>query len=133
MRRLLLLALLAVAPTSAAHAEDCSEARTQADMNVCADKSYKQADAELNALYKEIKDRLAGAPEAAKQLVAAQRAWVAFRDAECSFAASGVSGGSIYPTVYAGCLEDLTLARVADFKTFLSCLEGDLSCPVPPR
>jgi len=130
---LVLLAPALLAPVSVAHADDCSDAQTQMDMNVCADKAYRKADGELNALYTKIKQRLAGNAETTKQLVAAQRAWVAFRDAECTFATSSVSGGSIYPTVYAGCLEDITKARVDDLKTFLSCQEGDLSCPVPPQ
>jgi uncharacterized protein YecT (DUF1311 family) len=128
---LILAAVLATA--SVARADDCADAQTQADMNICADKAYQKADGALNKVYAEIKQRLAGNGEATKQLVAAQRAWIAFRDAECAFAASGVSGGSIYPTIYAGCLEDITLARVENLKDFLSCQEGDPSCPVPPQ
>jgi uncharacterized protein YecT (DUF1311 family) len=105
----------------------------QMDMNVCADKSFQKADAELNALYKTIKERLAGDPETTNLLVAAQRDWVSFRDVECKFASSGVSGGSIYPTIYAQCLEQLTNARVETFKAYLDCEEGDLSCPVPAQ
>jgi uncharacterized protein YecT (DUF1311 family) len=42
---------------------------------------------------------------------AARRAWLGFRDAECSFAASSVSGGSIYPMIFGECLAGLTAAR----------------------
>jgi len=100
-------------------------------MNACADKAYEKTDDELNGLYKKIRQRLAADAETTKLFVAAQRAWVPFRDAECAFAASGVSGGSIYPTIYAECLERLTKARIADFNAYLACEEGDLSCPVP--
>ena len=96
------------------------------------DASFKAADGELNKLYKEIERRLKDNQDAAKDLVAAQRAWIAFRDAECKFAASGVQGGSAYPTVYSNCLAQLTQTGVNDFKSFLKCQEGDLSCPVPP-
>jgi uncharacterized protein YecT (DUF1311 family) len=85
----------------------------------------------LNALYQKIKERLAADAETTRLFVAAERAWVPFRDAECNFAASGVSGGTIYPTIYAECLERLTKARIADFKAYLACEEGDLACPVP--
>jgi len=114
-----------------ARAADCSDAPNQAAMNACADKAYEKTDDELNGLYKKIRQRLAADAETTKLFVAAQRAWVPFRDAECAFAASGVSGGSIYPTIYAECLERLTKARIADFNAYLACEEGDLSCPVP--
>ena len=90
-----------------------------------------QADAELNRLYQKIESKLSANPAAKHQFTVAQRAWIAFRDAECKFAASGVEGGSVYPQVYGACIEDLTEARVANFNTYLSCEEGDLACPVP--
>lgn len=99
---------------------------------LASDASFKAADTELNSLYKEIENRLKDNQDTAKAFVAAQRTWIAFRDAECKFAASGVQGGSVYPTIYSNCLAQVTQARVDDFKGFLKCQEGDLSCPVPP-
>lgn len=98
---------------------------------LASDTSFKASDAELNRLYKEIERRLRDDRDTAKVLVAAQRAWIAFRDAECKFVASGVQGGSVYPTIYSNCLGEVTQSRVEDFKRFLKCQEGDLSCPVP--
>lgn len=92
---------------------------------------YQEADAELNQLYQKIESRLADNHDAKQELIKAQRAWIAFRDAECRFAASGVEGGSAYPEVYQSCQEDLTRARVANFDDYLNCEEGDLGCPVP--
>jgi uncharacterized protein YecT (DUF1311 family) len=100
---------------------------------LASDASFKAADAELNELYKQIERRLKDDQDSAKSLAAAQRAWIAFRDAECKFAASGVQGGSAYPTIYSNCLAGLTQSRVGDFKRYLNCQEGDLSCPLPPR
>lgn len=128
-RYLLLLAPLLLAPL--AQADECDSANTQSDMNQCAGKQFKAADQELNKLYQQINQRLKDQPESKKQLVIAQRAWVAFRDAECNFASSGVEGGSVYPLIYNNCITDLTKARVKTFKTYLKCEEGDLSCPVP--
>ena len=110
---------------------DCSNASTQADMNECADKAFKASDAALNATYKQIEQRLKGSADAKKLLITAQRAWLAFRDAECAFATSGSSGGSIYPMVYSMCLDTVTQARTKGLQTYLSCGEGDASCPVP--
>ena len=92
---------------------------------------YQRADAELNRLYKTLSSRLTDNPDAKQKFVRAQRAWIAFRDAECGFAASGVEGGSIYPAVHEACLAKLTQERSYDFDTYLSCEEGDMSCPVP--
>ena len=130
MRLAYFLALTPLLLSAAVQADDCANASTQSAMNECAGKQYKQADSQLNALYKQINSRLQDSPDSKKRLVSAQRAWVAFRDAECSFAASGVEGGSVYPMIYSGCLAELTEKRVAAFKNYLDCQEGDLSCPV---
>lgn len=134
MRRLMLssvlvgiTALIAVS----ARAADCGDKMTQADMNACFGSEYTASDKELNANYRKIEQRLFGDLDTKKLLVASQRAWIAFRDAECKFSASEAEGGSVYPTILAACLTALTDARNKDFETFLSCEEGDLSCPVP--
>lgn len=36
-------------------------------------------------------------------------------------------------TIRAECLTGLTTARLAGFRRYLSCAEGDLSCPLPPQ
>lgn len=138
MRRLLLLALipmvLAPLAPSFVSADECTDAAAdQRTMDDCAEKAYRAADAELNTLYRQIERRLASDADTMKLLVATQRAWVGFRDAECRFAASGVSGGSAYPAIFAGCATGLTKKRIGDFRAFLTCAEGDMSCPAPAR
>ena len=127
----LLLALTPLLFTSMAVAVDCDNASDQATMNQCAAQQNATADKELNALYQQITSRFKGNPDNKKLLVGAQRAWVAFRDAECKFSASGVEGGSVYPLIYSNCVTQLTKARVQTFKNYLKCQEGDMSCPVP--
>jgi uncharacterized protein YecT (DUF1311 family) len=134
MHRLVFAVVLALlVPVLPVRAADCARAADQLTLNTCADASYRTADAELNRLYRQITGRLQGEADTAKALVAAQRAWLAFRDAECTFATADVAGGSIYPMIYSGCLEGLTRKRIADLKAFLSCQEGDMSCPVPAQ
>ncbi|WP_248914008.1 lysozyme inhibitor LprI family protein [Pseudomonas moorei] len=125
-----LLALTPLMFTTLAHAVGCDNAADQATMNQCAAQQHAAADKELNALYQQITTRLKANPDSKKLLVSAQRSWIAFRDAECKFSASGVEGGSVYPLVYGNCITALTKARVETFKTYLKCQEGDLSCPV---
>jgi uncharacterized protein YecT (DUF1311 family) len=127
----LLLALTPLLFTSMAVAVDCDNASNQATMNQCAAQQNAAADKELNALYQQITSRFKGNPDNKKLLVGAQRAWVAFRDAECKFSASGVEGGSVYPLIYSNCTTELTKARIQTFKNYLKCQEGDMSCPVP--
>ena len=131
MQSRFLLALAPVMLTSMTVAADCDNASDQATMNQCAAQQHAAADKELNTLYQQINTRLKGQPDRKKLLVGTQRAWIAFRDAECTFSASGVEGGSLYPLVYSNCTTDLTKARVQTFKNYLKCQEGDVGCPVP--
>lgn len=126
-----LIVLLQGAAGAALADRDCSGLDTQMEMNACAGENYQAADAELGVTYKAVVARLAADPDTLKLLRAAERTWIAFRDAECGFASSGVAGGSIQPMIYAGCLQAQTEARTATLKSYLSCQEGDLSCPVP--
>ena len=115
-----------------AAADKCADAQDQATMNQCADNAYKASDAKLNKVYKQITGRLKDDHDTAKLLVTAQKAWIAFRDAECGFASAGVAGRSIQPMVRAQCLDSVTQDRIKSLNTYLNCEEGAMSCPVPP-
>lgn len=126
------LCLAVLGCSTAALAQECDRNdQSQTGMNICADVDFKASDAKLNADYGQIMKRLSDNADARKLLQGSQRAWIAFRDAECKFSSSGVEGGSIYPMVYAGCLQGLTDARVEQLGSYLKCDEGDTSCPVP--
>lgn len=80
-----------------AHAQtNCADAADQAAMTACADRAYKKSDAELNRTYQAVTARLRDARPLADKLVSAQRAWIAYRDAECSFSSANAEGGSVY-------------------------------------
>lgn len=89
--------------------------------------SFKKADAALNATYSELMAQLSGA--SGQKLRVAQRAWLAFRDAECAYQGSAVEGGSAQPMVVSSCMAALTEDRVQQLRGYLSCEEGDLACP----
>jgi uncharacterized protein YecT (DUF1311 family) len=118
--------LLVDAPVSSGEQPDvdCGNATTQLAMNICAGRDFEKADAELNAQYKTTRDLLrqrdaAGTPEtrgAEEALVKAQRAWVAYRDAECSSRGFQARGGSMEPLVLSACRTDLTQKRTAELK-----------------
>jgi len=134
--RLLLAAaggLLLINIAGPALADDCAEAGTQSELNHCAMQSFQTADAALNRAYLKIQGRLKKDPAAERLLVTAQKAWLRFRDAECTFSASPSMDGSIYPMLIATCRAALTNARTQQLEAYLNCREGELSCPVPPN
>jgi uncharacterized protein YecT (DUF1311 family) len=61
-------------------------------------------------------------------LIAAQRVWVTFRDAECGQDQAAVDGGSVAPQIFLNCKTRLTNARVIQLQDRLLCREGKLSC-----
>lgn len=113
--------------------QDCAALDTQAEMNTCAGENYKAADAMLGKAWKALVGRLGDDADTLAMLRTSERAWIAYRDAECAFASSAVAGGSIEPMIRAECLQAATIARTAILDDYLSCEEGDLSCPVPPE
>lgn len=101
-------------PTAQPDAPVCNNAGTQAEMNACADKDYKRADAELNQVYQSLRSQQ---PKSGKQaLESAEAAWISFRDLDCAFAGSQFEGGSVEPMVYSGCMSDRTKTRVKELQ-----------------
>ncbi|MDQ6436418.1 lysozyme inhibitor LprI family protein [Mesorhizobium sp. LHD-90] len=128
------LAAALLLPAGPVLADECADPQDQASLNICAGKKFEAADRKLNEAYKKIEARLKDNPESRKMLVAAERAWVAFRDAECAFQGGPIDqAGTIRPLVVADCRTGLTEARLKDFQGYLNCEEGDMSCPVPAQ
>ena len=98
-------------------------ADTQFQLDIMSDKNFKAADTQLNALYKNM---LAKYDQQNKALlIASERAWLVYRDAECKFETAPFSQGSIYPMYSAQCLTDKTNQRIAELQAQLNCKEGD--------
>jgi uncharacterized protein YecT (DUF1311 family) len=127
MRRLPALTPLAVAlscTANGAQTVECDTATSTFEMQACADRDFQKADAALNAAYKRALDKIQQrgdqpAPYDSKAydaaLRAAQRAWIAYRDADCN----GVvpfewGGGTGTGAAVLGCLTDKTNARTKD-------------------
>jgi uncharacterized protein YecT (DUF1311 family) len=122
-----LLPLLVAGLASAAQAQtiDCANASSTVEMNFCADKDFQAADKALNAAYEaavaNIKTRELEKPYDAKSfeaaLRAAQRAWVAYRDADCKdLTAQEWSGGTGTTSAVLGCMTEKTMQRTKDLK-----------------
>lgn len=74
-------------------------------------------DAELDRLWPLRQKGLSD--EEAALLKTEQSAWIAYRDAACTFAVAEVAGGSMAAHVGSDCYVDLTAERVAQFREIL--------------
>lgn len=119
----LLLAAMAAQPQI-----DCDNAMTQTDMNICASLDYQAADKALNEQWtetaadmKRMDDQTAGhypdkAPGYFDQLLAAQRAWLKYRDEHCASQGYLARGGTLQPMLIANCKTDLTKRRTEELR-----------------
>ncbi|WP_269791300.1 lysozyme inhibitor LprI family protein [Stenotrophomonas sp. Iso1] len=131
---LLLLALLPFAASAASQDKACADAVTQLDINECVAREAQAADAELNAVYRQVMQQLQGQPVAIEKLRAAQRLWVPLRDAdvEARYPVGKdenprVLYGSMYPMLHSAALAELTRQRTQWLRaTFIDRAEGDL-------
>ncbi len=131
---LLLLAMLPLAAAAAAPGKACDDARTQLDINQCAAQDAEAADAELNAVYRQVLQKLQGQQVAIDKLRAAQRLWIPLRDAdiEARYPVGKdenprVLYGSMYPMLYSANKAELTRQRTQWLRaTFLDRAEGEL-------
>ena len=96
-------------------ADPCANPQTQFEMNQCAGKDYKTADAALNQVYQRLVNMLDDEERA--QLKEAQTAWIKYRDLNCDFVGDQFKGGTMRPMVYANCLADMTRKRTTELRT----------------
>ncbi len=92
--------------------EGCNPNGNQMQMNECAARDFRAADAELNIRYGEVMNTLSSQMRVA--LRTEQRAWLKGRDANCKRASKSSEGGSIWPLVFNACLEKSTRKRTAE-------------------
>ena len=94
--------------------------QTTLQMKQQAGKEFDKADAELNKAYKKLLNSLG--EEGKKRLVAAQKAWIAFRDAQAKFDCHHLDGGTLEGLEEIGSMTMLTEERtkrlLEDYKRF---------------
>jgi uncharacterized protein YecT (DUF1311 family) len=96
---------------------NCNNPQTQAAINECAKFSYQNVDKKLNQVYQKLLYTLERPRK--QKLIAAQLAWIKFRDTNCEFETSRYEGGSIAATIYFGCLENTTKLRTQQLQEYL--------------
>lgn len=128
---LLLVSLLSGEQPNKRTFRDCDKnASTQADLNECAGNDLKVADDDLNATYQQLLKKAGGDAVALRKIKTAQRAWVAFRDAqiEAFYPAEDKQKeyGSVFPMCADLLIADLTRERTKMLKEMLHSVEGDV-------
>ena len=78
----------------------------------CGGELIGREDSRLNATWKKVHSLLE--PDAARALLAEQRAWIAYRDASCTFYATGDYGREGQVLNYPTCRAAVIASRVAD-------------------
>jgi uncharacterized protein YecT (DUF1311 family) len=94
--------------------------------------AYKQSDAELNRIYMQILNEYRQDTVFTDKLRAAQRTWIAFRDAhmESLYPAKDKTAryGSIYPTCQCIALKELTDHRVSQLRKWMEGVPEGETC-----
>ncbi|MEH1942693.1 MAG: lysozyme inhibitor LprI family protein [Nostoc sp.] len=96
---------------------NCNNLQTQREINECTKLSYQNVDKRLNRVYQQLLPTLESSRK--QKLIAAQQAWIKFRDTNCEFERSRYEGGSIAPSIYFGCLENTTKLRTQELQEYL--------------
>lgn len=120
MPRLLLMLTVAFLsanlPARAQHMNEkdspCAEVVVTVDLTNCLAKARDAADAKLNAVYKQLRGKLDAAD--GQRLVAAQRLWIQYRDANCSAERDLYGSGTAASPAYLACLEAMTRVRTKE-------------------
>jgi uncharacterized protein YecT (DUF1311 family) len=104
--------------------------QSQAEMNACAADQYAKADAELNAVYKQLITKYKSDGEFVAKLRVAQESWLKFRDADVTcfyYQKDKVAAyGSVYPTCRSRAMTRLTAERTRELKQMLDPEEGNV-------
>ena len=93
-----------------------ADAQTDSGINAQARTDFERTNATLKKGYDELLARLPDA-ESKRKLEESQRAWIAFRDAEASFAADQVRGGAAAPAARYMSMKESTEQRIKQLKT----------------
>ena len=109
---------------------DCKD-NDQTTLNICSYQRFQADDLALNNTYRAMTAKLDKSEKT--YAVAAQAAWIKFRDAECLALSGGPreQGGTIWPLLNNECMSRLTKARTGDLKQQVACPAGHLDCPAP--
>jgi uncharacterized protein YecT (DUF1311 family) len=135
--RAILSATVLFLAAGSAQAQDetkCNPDGNTAEMAACAYDDYDAEDAKLNKVYAKYLKKMQSmdadmgnseGDTAVGRLKTAQRAWIAFRDAECPLESVDNMGGSIERILGPSCMAALTKERTAQLQSQLKAMEAN--------
>lgn len=100
-----------------ARTDPCDHPASFQEMRDCTRKAFLAADEELNTVYRELMARLDGKQK--KRLKAAEKAWLAFRDAQAAFESGFFEGGQGQGQIEGAALTGLTRKRTEELRRIL--------------
>jgi len=132
VRFVMLVSLLCLRAKAIQETDCLKKAQTQQELNVCAAQRLATADTELNKVYRALLARVDKDVAKVGRIKRAQRAWLAYRDAEieASFPESKrETRGSAAPMCKSMRLAELTTRRTQELQKLLEPAEGDVCYP----
>lgn len=127
---LVLAAVGTAVPVPADSGWNCANPTAQQEMNYCSARAFEKADAVMNAQWKitaaamnEIDKPMGGRayedgqPGYFDALLKAQRAWISYRDAQCTSEGFYARGGTLQPLLISTCKTRLTEERTRQLKS----------------
>ncbi len=129
----LIFAIILLIPLSFAYAQtkitvNCDSAETQVEMNFCAEQGFREADKELNSVYKQLmqvlrskrnttdSEQVAYNKKLENSVIQAQKRWLEFRDSSANIWRVKYEGGSVMPVIYYGVMTSLTKAQTRELQ-----------------
>jgi uncharacterized protein YecT (DUF1311 family) len=113
---LIVAAVAANLPARAQHMNEQDSPRAgvvvTVDLTNCLAKATDMAETQLNAAYKNLRGKPAAAD--GQRLIATQRLWIQYRDANCTAERDLYDGGTAASPAYLACLEAMTRARTRE-------------------
>lgn len=102
----------------------------QSEINEMAMKESIVADVQLNNIYKQLRAKLRDKckVKSIERLIASQRVWIQFRDAECEFETEEFECGRDRAAVYANAKTRLTTARIEELKVHIESFGDESIC-----
>jgi uncharacterized protein YecT (DUF1311 family) len=106
----------------------CDNATTTVDMVSCAEREFRKHDADMSRSYGELVQRAKAVnmtekgygPPPLDALQQSQRAWLAFRDADCHWKSTSFYGGTGQAVIAANCRAVMTRDRATELRSMLA-------------
>jgi uncharacterized protein YecT (DUF1311 family) len=111
MKQLLFLTLFV------AFAQFISFSQSVAEMNEGQYKYYKEIEAQMNGVFKQVQKKVTNVKEK-ELLLQAQAAWIKFRDLHCTSKVNVLGVMSDRPLIEYGCLAEITKERIKQLKNY---------------